>query len=190
MVAVALWRFHKWFEERGSFSDGVGRNVAVAAQLDVDPACVADLPECAQDRSKIHRPFTKHQVFVDALDHILDMDVHDPRSPLLDQLGNVAFIRAMGMAEVEGQLKERVPNPGVELTKALESIDEHTGLGLESQRHVGSFGMVEQPFDLLGEPIHTMTFVDRRCGGSRPERDRFSLEDTGQVDRPAEKILT
>ena len=161
--------------------------MTVAAELDVDASFVADLAERPHHRGEVHRPLAEHQVLVNALNHVFDMDVHDPWPPVPEQIGDVAFLQAMDVAQVDRQLKERVAKSLVELGEALERIDEHAGLGFERQRHAGPLGVVEHRPKGLGEPVHArLSAIARVRGPTRAKRTRPGA--IGQVDGAAEEI--
>ena len=104
---------------------GLGRHVAVPAELDVHAAVVADLPQGRENRREIHRPLAEHEVLVDAADHVLDVDVDDPRTPAPEVIGDRTVLDAMDVPQVDGQLEERMRDPLVELVEARERVDEH-----------------------------------------------------------------
>src|SRR5579875_2403952 len=107
--------------------------MAVAAQFDVDAAAVADLRQSCHHLSEINLAFAEHQVVVDAVPHVFDMDVPQPIAPTPQMHGDGGLSQTMQMANVDCQTEERMPNPLMQLRKARHRIDEHPWLRLEGQ---------------------------------------------------------
>ncbi len=109
-------------------------------------------------------------------------------SPPSQEGRNIPFPHAMDVPKVDGELKGWMPESAVQVVESLQGIDEHAGLGLEGKRDAGPLGLLEQRLKSLREPRHPGLVVDRVGCFSRPERNRLSLEQSGQVDRPTEKV--
>ena len=77
----------------------------------MDPARVADLAHRPADRGEVHRSFAEHQVLVNSSNHVFDVNVHDSWSPPLEQGRNVAFVRAVHVADVDRELEEGMIDP-------------------------------------------------------------------------------
>ena len=102
--------------------------------------------------------------------------------------GNVPFAGAMNVSKVDGELKERMAEPLVELVESLERIDEHAGFGLEGELDVSLLGVAEQRFYCLDQAVHPCVVVNGIGSTPGPKRDTFGLEDLGQVDGAAKKV--
>ena len=86
-------------------TDCLDGGVAVTAQLDVHALVVAELAQGREDRREVHGPLAEHEVLMDALDHVLDMDVEDARAPSPQVLGDGPGLDAVDMPQVDGEMK-------------------------------------------------------------------------------------
>src|SRR3974390_1562720 len=77
---------HHWIEKVERLSGCRRPFVAVAAQLDIKPASVADLGQGMQDGGESDLPLAEHQVLVPPAAHVLDVDVDQSRGPAVDHV--------------------------------------------------------------------------------------------------------
>src|ERR1700693_5254303 len=97
-------------QKRGGSPHRVHGRMTVPAQLDVQAASVPRFSLCPQRRREIDRPFTEHEMFMDTTHHVLDMDVHDPRSPSPEVACDVTLLETMDVADIYRELEQRVPD--------------------------------------------------------------------------------
>ena len=82
--------------------------VAVTAEFDVNTAVVADLPQSLDNGGEIHGSLAKHQMLVNAFDHVFNVHVDDSRAPAEEVLGDRSVLDAMDVPQINGKLEERV----------------------------------------------------------------------------------
>ncbi len=135
--------------------------MAVAAQFDVDAAAVADFCEGLQDGRKVDLSFAEHQVFVRPAAGVVEMHIGQPRRPAVDHVGNRRLASALKMAHVERQSQVRSVNPREQFLKPLERINQHSRLGLETDRQVAVCGVLEHFPQPVHQPIHRLPAGNR-----------------------------
>ena len=75
--------------------------MAVPTELDAKQPMIPDFGQRRDDRPKIDFPLAKHQMFVHARPHILDVDIRQPPSPSPNLVGNRQFSLTVEMADID-----------------------------------------------------------------------------------------
>ena len=139
------------FKEHHRALEGVYGHVAMAAQLDMQPPLIVNLVQSLKYRGEVHRSLAEQQVFVNALDHVLDMDIPDPTPPSLGgQIGQSPSRRAMNVSDDRSSgRRRRVADAFVELAKRSSVSMNMPGSGSKARGMSITLGMLEDGFNAL-----------------------------------------
>src|SRR5690606_11036942 len=102
-IALCICRRNERKQEIARLSGCQWADVAVPAEFDAYGSTIADFRKRGDYRREIDLALRKHQMFVDALAHILDVNVHQPVAPMTDLIGNRNFALAMQVADIQRQ---------------------------------------------------------------------------------------
>ncbi len=163
--------------------------VGLAGKFYVEAAGVASVTEGPKERRKFEQARAQREMLVDAGPHVVHVDVDQLARGAAERVGEGPLAHALHVAKVDGQF-ERIgmAHSLPEFVKAGERVDEHAGLGLESQGHASAGRMIEHGLEARREPVPERAFTSSVVDHTAPERHAAGAEVGRKVDRPPQKV--